>query len=123
MKDIFFSIDSSNTDELFFLSEIGTYCQNEEMVAKCAEDEVVLMRLANYGRMKLSKCVRKDYGYIGCGHDVMGIAHSFCSGRRECTIPVPNEQLDLTPPCPEDFKSYLEAGYDCIKGKETKVYT
>lgn len=61
--------------------------------------------------------MRKDYGYIGCGDNVTNIAHALCSGRRDCVIPVPNEELDAKPPCPEDFKSYLEAGYDCVKGK------
>ena len=101
---------------IFFNSESGTFCQNEQFDASCERDEVVFMRTAHYGRMKLSRCVRKDYGYIGCGTDVMNVAHAACSGRRTCEINVPNEQLDANQPCPEDFKSYLEAGYDCMKG-------
>ena len=75
------------------------------------------MTSANYGRMDLSRCVKKDYGYIGCGNDVINITHALCSGRRSCEIPVPNGLLDRNPPCPEDFKSYLSATYTCIKGK------
>ena len=34
--------------------------------ASCAEDEVVVMTTAQYGRMRPGRCVKKDYGYIGC---------------------------------------------------------
>ena len=30
------------------------------------------MTKARYGRMRVGKCVRGDYGYIGCAADVLG---------------------------------------------------
>ncbi len=92
------------------------FCQNEVLDAKCGVDEVVVMTSAMFGRMELTKCVKKDYGYIGCGRDVMNIAHAYCSGRRECELPVPNDSLDKDAACPEDFKSYLMATHKCRKG-------
>ena len=47
---------------------------------------VVLVTAARYGLMQIGRCVRKDYGYIGCGSDVLGIADKLCSGRRACEV-------------------------------------
>ena len=40
------------------------YCQNEHFKADCPNDHVILMMSASYGRMHLSRCVDRDYGYI-----------------------------------------------------------
>lgn len=108
---------------LFFISERQEFCHNEEFTAGCDDNQVVVMTLAQYGRMALSRCVTKDYGYIGCGADVINIAHAFCSGRRTCTIPVPNELFDIDPECPDDFKSYFRASYECQQGMQLYIYT
>lgn len=70
-----------------------------------------------FGRMELGSCIRKDYGFIGCQANVLNITDLLCSGRRSCSIRVPNEMLDATFPCPEDFKNYLWANYSCAKGE------
>ena len=102
----------------FCFSDRQEFCHNERFLAECGSDEVILMTLAQYGRMALGRCVKKDYGYIGCGTDVIDIAHAYCSGRRTCEIAVPNAILDaLEQPCPEDFKSYLKATYNCQRGR------
>ena len=36
----------------------GDYCMTEKLEAQCREDEVVVMRAAQYGRMKLGRCVK-----------------------------------------------------------------
>ena len=48
----------------------------------------------------------------------MPAADNMCSGRRSCEIPIPNSHFDLTKPCPNDLKSYLETSFSCLKGKE-----
>ena len=48
---------------------------------------------------------------------MLEVAHAFCSGRRTCELPVPNKLLDAKEACPEDFKSYLRAGFSCQQGK------
>jgi len=41
-------------------------CQSKYFRAKCdADNELVLVRRARYGRMNLSKCVRENFGYRG----------------------------------------------------------
>ncbi len=46
------------------------FCQWETFNATCPEGEVILMRTARYGRMKLGKCLTTDY-FVGCSADVL----------------------------------------------------
>jgi hypothetical protein len=75
------------------------------------------METAMYGRMRFGKCVDRDYGYLGCELDVLPIADRLCSGRRKCSITVPNPLFAVNLPCPRDLKPYLEANYSCVKGE------
>ena len=52
-----------------FLAE-EEYCQWETFNATCGEGEVIVMRTARYGRMKLGKCLTTDY-FVGCSADVL----------------------------------------------------
>ena len=107
-----------NSPPLFVSVSVQTeHCQNEKFEARCGSDEVVVMVTAVYGRMRVSQCVERDYGYIGCSRNVLQDADYMCSGRRTCQIPVPNPLFDATKPCPNDLKSYLQAEYTCIKGE------
>ena len=105
----------------FLLSAVGEYnehCAFENFKAECGADEVVVMQTANYGRMKLGRCVRKDLGYVGCSADVLYETDRFCSGRRKCDVQVGaiGALLEGRLPCLEELKSYLEASYKCIRG-------
>ena len=42
------------------------YCEMETFTAKCWENEVIMMQSALYGRMKIGKCVKLDFGFMGC---------------------------------------------------------
>lgn len=99
-----------------YFSEIQEYCETETFRATCAEDEVIGMTSAKYGRMKLGRCVRKDLGYIGCFTDVLPLADRKCSGRRQCEIRIPDPMFDSTTPCLEELKTYFAASYKCLKG-------
>jgi len=80
------------------------------------------MTYAHYGRMTLSRCVKQDYGHMGCSADVIDLADAWCSGRRKCTIRIPDATLAATKPCPDDLKPYLEADYICVKGSLVEAY-
>ena len=41
------------------------FCQNERFEAQCAADEVIRVEHAVYGRMEFSRCIERDYGYVG----------------------------------------------------------
>lgn len=62
--------------------------------------------------------MQRDYGFVGCGKEVLGISDRMCSGRRNCTIDVPNAKMDEMTTCPVDFKSYLNVSYRCVDGKD-----
>ncbi len=75
------------------------------------------MKKANYGRMKLSRCIDRDYGYVGCFAEVNIQVDRKCSGQRTCEIGIPDPDLSVSNPCPRDLKPYLETGYRCLKGR------
>jgi len=93
------------------------YCHNEEFLAECYGDDVILMTSALYGRMAVGRCVKTDFGFVGCYKDVTSILHERCSGRSYCSVRVPDTELDNTDPCHSDLKSYLQASYICISGQ------
>jgi Galactose binding lectin domain len=99
---------SSAADEADAASEAG-HQQHHQQV------RVISMRSARYGRMRVDgRCVKRDYGYIGCASDVLGHVDRLCSGRRVCDFAV--AELHGNQPCPNDLTPYLEAAYDCLPG-------
>lgn len=97
----------------------GEFCELQTLNASCRHgDEVVVMETALYGRMRLGTCVVADLGFVGCSRNVLSVLDSRCSGRRHCTLRVPDQDLAaIRPqPCLTELKSYLEASYRCQKG-------
>ena len=71
------------------------------------------MDSARYGRMKLGRCLSRNY-MIGCSGDVLKQADLRCSGKHNCTIRVPDETFHEVQPCPKDVMAYMEASYSCL---------
>jgi len=92
------------------------HCEAETFRASCPFSTVIVVRRALYGRMRLGRCVLRDYGYVGCFADVVAHMDVICSGRRTCSIRIPDAMLDRANPCPKDFKTYLLISYDCVPG-------
>ena len=92
------------------------YCLTESFHAECAPNEVILMERAQFGRMRLGRCVTRNYGSVGCATDVIGLLDRACSGLWACDVSVSDPVLVRTKPCPKDFASYLEASYKCVPG-------
>lgn len=74
------------------------------------------MTSAVYGRMRSLRCIKPDYGHMGCHADVTQFFDDQCSGRRRCEVAV-RDLLGVATPCPTDITSYVEADYTCIKGE------
>ncbi len=92
------------------------FCDTEVFQPSCAENEVIVINSAKYGRMRLGRCVEIDLGYLGCYTDVLDLADRRCSGRRSCEIRVPDADFEQTRPCLKELKTYLEASYVCVPG-------
>ena len=67
------------------------------------------------GRMRLGRCVRRDYGHVGCTADVRAEVDAMCSGRLGgCRFAV--SRLNPRQPCPGDLTPYLQIAYECVPG-------
>ena len=55
------SINTSNIS-----ASIQEYCTPGSFRGQCHPDEVVTMQHAIYGRMALGKCLKTDFGHLGC---------------------------------------------------------
>ena len=95
------------------------YCEVDKFQPSCSQGEVLLMKSALYGRMSLGKCIRQDYGHIGCKADVLSILDGFCSGRQSCSVNANDLNLmtEKAKVCPSDMAGYLAPSYKCIKGE------
>ena len=83
------------------------------------------MKTANYGRMRVGKCISEEevsmmqnIKNIGCYSDVLDIMHSKCSFRNICKVTFPDKDLEKTRTCFPGLILYLEASYDCLQGME-----
>ena len=112
-KFIFKSVSCS----YFFSDTHDEYCHYETFRARCAEGEVILIRSALYGRMRLGQCVKQSLGYLGCFTDVIDILDVNCSGRQTCQLAVTDPTFQNRKPCSEEIKNYLQVRYSCITGK------
>lgn len=92
------------------------YCHTEQFTASCPDSQLILVTAARYGRMSVGRCVKTNFGFIGCSKVVTQQVHQRCSGRPSCAIRIPEPVLDQTKPCNEDLKSYLDVNYTCIRG-------
>ena len=51
---------------LLYVTDVQDFCISESFQASCGEDEVIAVETADYGRMRIGRCVRTDFGYVGC---------------------------------------------------------
>ena len=89
------------------------------------------MKSAIYGRMKIGRCIKQepetseatmnDERFLGCSKDILNLADWRCSGRYECDIRPADLELETTN-CYSYLKLYLEASYECIKGRNKQHY-
>jgi len=97
---------------------VQEYCQWDTFDAKCpGPNEVIVMKAAQYGRMRYGRCIERDYGYVGCYREVLDLADQRCSGRRHCKIDVPDKLFARDHPCPKDLTPYLAVNFTCLKGR------
>ena len=98
-------------------------CHMKSYNLTCGQSEAIVMATARYGRMRLGLCVKGNYGVLGCETNVLPYIDSRCSGRPTCTLSVPDPLLHEKGSCPDEFSSYLEVSYSCVKGKWNRSVT
>jgi len=96
--------------------QVQEFCLEDVFSASCPDDHVIVMKSAFYGRMRLGRCVRGDYGYLGCAKDDLDFMDAKCSGAGSCRFRVFDSGLGQNSRCPADIASYLEASYYCQRG-------
>jgi len=96
--------------------EVHEYCHFETFRARCPHGDVILMQSAYYGRKSLGRCVRTNFGFIGCYTGVLQMLDRRCTGRTSCDVDVIEPNFDDIRPCNVELKSYLQASYVCIAG-------
>ena len=96
---------------------ISEYCNYDYFNPQCETNEVIVVMHALYGRMKIGRCLTKDF-FIGCSADVLNILDKLCSGRHECKVSIPNQAMDTAVNCIQDLHVYLEASFICQKGNK-----
>ena len=91
----------------------------EVFQAECSEpDTVLVVQWAHYGRMNIGKCVKSDYGSLGCETDVLPQVDRLCSGRTSCTFKVA-DHLHGMQECPKELAPFLLLQYQCWKGQDS----
>ena len=100
---------------ILFLSGVEV-CNAEFFDANCASDEAIIVTSARYGRMKLGHCVRRDFGYLGCGNDALQAFDDQCSGRTSCRVIISNDLWQSgDESCPEVVTGHVDIEYTCKK--------
>ena len=60
------------------MSGSGEFCLGDTFNASCSGDDVIMMTHAEYGRMRIGKCMKESYGHHGCSTDVISAVDSRC---------------------------------------------
>lgn len=89
-------------------------CNMERLNVTCPPHHVILMTSAFYGRMRVGRCVKGQYGVMGCKRSMLEHLDRKCSGKRTCHFLVPDDVMHASMPCHSDLTSNLEVAYRCI---------
>ena len=102
-----------------FSGETAEYCLTEVFKPECAKDEVILMKEARYGHIRIGRCIDFDVGVLGCYVDQLSVMDRLCSGRQTCEVAFSDYLMEGEFPCilRKSFARYLEASFSCLKGE------
>lgn len=94
----------------------GEFCDYETFQVQCLPGEIFQVLSAEYGHMKIGKCVETNLGHFGCRADVTRIIAARCDGKQRCEINVLDPEIRDTQPCAKGVEEYLDVTYACLKG-------
>lgn len=87
------------------------------------KSEVILMKNATYGRMRIGRCItvaeieHLRSNYIGCSENLLPFFDRKCSAKTDCEISRIDISAENVNPCPPGLNAYLEVSYNCISSK------
>ena len=87
------------------------YCAGEISKPDFGGDNVINMKSALYGRMRLGRCVPIGFGYTGCSN-VHACMDSKCTGKQKCEIQAVNTEIKTSDGCMAGIERYLQADYE-----------
>jgi len=121
---MFFSVMTTVHCVCDYTGNLEEYCSLETFQPACWRNEIIIVEEAIYGRRRVGKCIGSKEAnlvqnpqYFGCFANVLHIVGRKCSGQTQCTINVPDPDLEQTMPCLEGLKMFLEVRYSCVEGK------
>ena len=91
-------------------------CYGDYFNPSCGSDEILLMQQAQYGRMRIGKCIEEDLGFLGCQVNILNHMDGFCSGKRQCNILITRQNIPTTEGCRKGLEKYLDASFECARG-------
>ena len=106
-------VTSSSSRMRFTDGRRSTTCQYQNTQTK-----KTLKKRSDISWFASCRCVEQDFGFEGCGINVTSAVHNRCSGRRECSISIPDSDLQnrLGRECGEMWV-YFNASYRCVPGE------
>ncbi|ESN96071.1 hypothetical protein HELRODRAFT_163101 [Helobdella robusta] len=101
------------------------YCISKSFQPRCNTYEIIFIEHAFFGRQKIGKCLLhegqptesnlEDEKFIGCYSDVKRLLGPLCNGKHQCDVLV--AEIEEETNCHKYLKHYLEASYQCLKGR------
>ena len=87
-----------------------TGCENEVILIKCAQGQVINIQKANYGRTNTNICRFPSFNTNKCLSDKTVLLQNKCNSLNTCELTVSKNTFG--DPCPA-YSKYLEVQYSC----------
>ena len=98
-------------------TESADVCSGYKFSATCGSEELIIMEMAEFGRMEPGKCIPAERENFGCRNDLLFLTDRWCSGRRQCEFTFPNSDImEANTECGQGLAVFLRATYNCIQG-------
>jgi hypothetical protein len=118
MKTVLFVTLAALAVSFVKCSILGEFCLGETFHATCPSDQVIVITQAQYGRPTLGRCVKENFGIMGCVADVGQYMEMQCGGRSTCDVTVADISLQDWQQCPDNVTSFLVVAYQCVKERK-----
>ena len=91
-------------------------CILEKVDISCPKSNIIYINMAEFGRMEVGRCIKKEDQFLGCTNDVMSIVDGWCSGREKCSLEAGRLESSNTN-CLDILMKYLKVEYTCLQSK------